>query len=55
MMKRMMAAVLAAVLIGTLTPATFAFAQGNDPDAQRTRRNRKMQLQRKRHFPRWRS
>ena len=34
MMKRMMAAVLAAVLIGTLTPATFAFAQGNDPDAQ---------------------
>ena len=33
-MKRMMAAVLAAVLIGTLTPATFAFAQGNDPDAQ---------------------
>ena len=34
MMKRIMTAVLTAVLIGTLTPATFAFAQGNDPDAQ---------------------
>jgi len=33
MMKRVMAAVLAAVVIGTMTPATFAFAQGNDPDA----------------------
>lgn len=34
MKKRVMAFVLAAVVIGTLTPATFAFAQGNDPDAQ---------------------
>lgn len=34
MMKRVMTAILAAVLIGTMTPATFAYAQGNDPDAQ---------------------
>lgn len=33
MMKRIMAAVLAALVIGTMTPATFAFAQGNDQDA----------------------
>ena len=33
MMKRVIAAVMAAVLIGTMTPATFAYAQGNDPDA----------------------
>ena len=33
MMKRAMAAILAAILIGAITPATFAYAQGNDPDA----------------------
>ena len=34
MMKRVMATLLAAVLIGAVTPVTFAYAQGNDPDVQ---------------------